>query len=136
MNKRRAKPTAQQLANRTYRKQIATEKFIVNQLEWITSRLRSLQSGQKMLAELIESVRLAQVDTMKPLADHCRRLLREKESLMKANAFMAEAPRSISTRLDVNAFPRIQVCGFKLLHRPGIRCAVCGELSMADGATA
>jgi len=81
--------------------------------------------------EHIESVRLSQVETMKPLADHCQRLLREKEALMKANAYMAEAPRSISTRLDARAFPQVRVCGFKLLHRPGIRCAVCGELSLS-----
>lgn len=79
-SKRHDKPTQEQLLNRIYRRQIA-----------MSAQLDILQVGQRMLSERVESLRLSN-DTVKTLADHCARLLREKESLMKlyhANDFMA-----------------------------------------------
>jgi hypothetical protein len=66
-------PTTEQLFNRVYRQQVKTEKTV-----------RDLQ------AEVARLTARTQITAV--VADHCRRLLREKATLMKlveANQFMA-----------------------------------------------
>jgi hypothetical protein len=111
MNKRHAKPTAQQLANRTYRKYIDMQHDI-----------KTLMSGQRMLSERMESFRI--------LADHCARLLKEKETLMtqRANDSMTFPQRAtLPHELLVEGGPYpAPTCSVISLHRTGVRCAVCG----------
>ena len=116
MNKRHAKPTAQQLANRTYRRLIALEKSIATQLALVRLDIGSLHSGQHMLSERLESFRV--------LADHCARLLREKEALMKQVAskeWDGITPETAECIRDLMA-----PCAVAHLHRPGVVCGVCG----------
>lgn len=104
MNKRHAKPTTAIMINRLYRRQIKLETLVTQlSIQWrdaqqrrgptpgeeftiflrsITGEQREIRgelgvilSGQKMLSERMESFRV--------LADHCARLLREKETLQK-----------------------------------------------------
>lgn len=145
MNKRHAKPTTAQLLNRVYRKQLEMERT----LDELTSRTGVLltassvaHSGQRMLSERMETIRDGTLTTVKTLVDHCSRLLREKETLMKmrqANDFMADAPRDFETanmtvKMRYGENPIIGPCMFSLLHRLGVRCAVCGELELDSGA--
>ena len=139
MNKRHAKPTTAQFAARTYRKVIGLEHAMARLEAALTGEMRS---GQQMLSQRMESLREGSEATMKTLADHCSRLLREKETLMKmrqANTFMADAPRDFTTAdMSVKCYEHPVAraagwgCGFKLLHRVGVRCAVCGELEMPN----
>jgi len=115
MNKRHAKPTSAQIMHRIYRQQIA-----------LRAEFASLQSGQRMLSDRMEAFRV--------LADHCARLLREKDTLAKivaryqgppsalrqANDFMSHLTRRVNDR----ATP----CGFVNTHRPGIQCSICGAV--------
>jgi hypothetical protein len=110
MNKRHAKPTAQQLANRTYRKYIDMQHDI-----------KTLMSGQRMLSERMESFRI--------LADHCARLLKEKETLMtqRANDLTFPQRATLPHELLVEGGPYpAPTCSVISLHRTGVRCAVCG----------
>jgi hypothetical protein len=123
--KRHATPTAAQLTARTYRKVIALE-----------GAVRTIASAQAMLSERMESFRV--------LAEHCARLLREKEAIAhRLDAIGAQSmdtpvlrdnltvPRRISTTLIKDGqptHPPRHPCAFARLHRPGIRCAVCGRI--------
>lgn len=82
MNKRHAKPTVAQLMERIYRRQIASDK----RLDAIEALIDQDANGRTVL--------------LKTVTDHCWRLLREKETLMRlvdhdalreANAYMARA---------------------------------------------
>jgi hypothetical protein len=148
MNKRHAKPTTAQLVSRVYRKQLDMEKQFVDQLALLRLDFERLASGQRMLSERLESIHEGNLATVKTLADHCARLLREKETLMKAaqalhdsHAYMSEplkkweAPRDFdmaTMTVKVREYPFDRGCGFKLLHRPGVRCEVCGELTLEE----
>jgi hypothetical protein len=68
-SKRHAKPTALQLAERTYRKVIEFKRIILNQMAII--RLDIMEA------------RIQDRTHMRTLTDHCARLLREKETLQK-----------------------------------------------------
>ncbi len=127
MNKRHAKPTSAQLLNRVYRQQIA-----------LRAQIESIASGQAMLSERMESFRV--------LADHCARLLREKETLMKMQKSAAwngitpetaECIRSLGTgslhndyEILIQQYPnhenQLACCSFAGTHRPGIKCGICG----------
>jgi hypothetical protein len=68
-SKRHAKPTAQTLAERSYRHVLALRTTLLNQMALI--RLD------------IVTARREDREHMKTLADHCARLLREKETLQR-----------------------------------------------------
>jgi hypothetical protein len=81
MNKRHAKPTTAQLISRIYRKQIAIENQLVDigiialaAKDEIEDTRAEVRGALAMLSTRMESFRV--------LADHCARLLREKETLM------------------------------------------------------
>ncbi len=151
-SKRHAKPTSAQLVARMYRRQIALETEIMQlsirerDRDLVSiNRLDSLASGQRMLSERMESFRV--------LADHCARLLREKETLMKRQKDAtwngitpetAECIRSLRTgsihteaeqlfkRFEsrANKYPYSSVdpskCSFASSHVIGIVCGICG----------
>lgn len=161
MNKRHAKPTTAQMLNRIYRKVIALEKQgleiaadqymgrmkIFRDLE---SKLDALTSGQHMLSERLETIREGGMATVKTLADHCSRLLREKEILMKlqalrdSEAYMSHPlkkwqapPRDFDTA-TMKAVVRERFpldCSVKHLHRLGIPCALCTWVGSWSGIT-
>jgi hypothetical protein len=68
MTKRHAKPTALQLINRLYRQSLANTRDVENQLAIIRLDLQESRLRAK---------------TVKTLIDHCARLLKEKETLMR-----------------------------------------------------
>ena len=78
MTKRHAKPTSAQLIARTYRKLLDVDTRLgmirIHQLTQI-ERLEKLCSGQQMISQRLESLRV--------IADHCARLLKEKETLQR-----------------------------------------------------
>jgi len=138
MNKRHAKPTTAQLVARIYRQQLAMASnqadigdIAINVNEELAEIRAEMRSALAMLSQRVESFRV--------LADHCARLLREKETLMKmhqANDYMSfpqplRFPKPVHVEGGVYPKPK---CGFVLLHRPGIRCAVCGELELPHDA--
>jgi hypothetical protein len=65
VNKRHARPTSRQLLDRVYRRQIASDK----RLDAIESLIHQDANGRAVL--------------LKTVTDHCWRLLREKETLMR-----------------------------------------------------
>lgn len=159
MNKRHAKPTTMQLTARIYRRLLEVQSnqadigdIVVNVNEELSDIRGEMRSALAMLSERLESFRDEfaafrvsadmRQDTLRTLTDHCVRLLREKETLMRmhqANDFMAEAPRDFTTAdMSVKCYEHPVAraagwgCGFKLLHRVGVRCAVCGELEMPN----
>lgn len=119
MTKRHAKPTTAQLVARIYRKLIAIE---ANQAD---IGMIALDAKEAIGEMRIES--RATMGTVKILTDHCARLLREKETLMKrvqlkeANDFMARVP---------TVYERVpgELCVFAHLHRENIECGVCGRV--------
>lgn len=136
MNKRHAKPTAQQLANRTYRRMIAMEKEIKD-------ARAELRSALRMLSERIETIRLLidppPAEPEEPWPSLAKDLIADVDASrpdrIKANynrVIDRAFPKTISTELK----RRNEGCAFALLHRSGIRCAVCGELSLTEAASA
>ncbi len=158
MNKRHAKPSSAQLVARIYRKQIAMESEMRSALAMISARVDSMyedsHKNDRMLQLILYDSKEAREDnlatlpalrraidreaqgqahlrvTARTLADHCARLLREKETLMKivdmgaiqqcvnqANAFIARRANGHSA-----------LCGFASTHQPGIVCQVCGQM--------
>jgi hypothetical protein len=180
MTKRHAKPTSAQLVARTYRKLLDVDTRLgmirIHQLTQI-ERLEKLCSGQQMISQRLESLRV--------IADHCARLLKEKETLQRqvermkidgaptlAAARAAHMTANLPTlNFEMRQYPcgcsatgnGVQplpdccpnhydapynnmnssfegspgdgmpkfACTLAHLHRPGIRCGVCGET--ADG---
>lgn len=114
-DKRHAKPSSAQLIHRVYRQQIA-----------LRAQIDTIKSGQAMLSERMESFRV--------LADHCARLLREKETLMKMGSLHTDYERLVERFSEqvkqANNFmargPNGQLCPFESTHRPTIPCGVCG----------
>jgi hypothetical protein len=80
-SKRHAKPTAAALAARTYRKVLAMEKRLENQMALIRLDMQSLSLDMHSLAKFTAK-------TMRPILDHCVRLLREKETLQRQLSIM------------------------------------------------
>ncbi len=150
-DKRHAKPTSAQLIDRIYRKQIAFEAAMfaehdiqTAQYRHVKDMLETLMSGQRMLSERMESFRV--------LADHCARLLREKETLMKMRPSLhtdyerlikrlPEQSHSLRPMTEPNVKnPLTQAndfmshanndamnnCSFAGTHQRGIICGVCG----------
>lgn len=123
MSKRHAKPTPAQVLSRIYRRQLVLEKKIERfttpsqHLNDIHSRLRHLDMqvgemcsglGKTLLGRIADLIRSVQQKdaTIKTLADHCARLMREKETLVdlvpdsvlaehfrEANEFMSDPLR-------------------------------------------
>jgi hypothetical protein len=86
-SKRHAKPTAAQLAERTYRRVLAIEKRLARDNAPITEpSLSSLQAigwgARKDINDLCHAMH-AEFATIRTLTDHCARLLREKETLQR-----------------------------------------------------
>lgn len=94
-SKRHAKPTAAQIANRTYRTVLAIERMIEN----LPAGQAALFSGQAMLSQRIESI----AEALRPVIGHCERLVREKETLQRkldeANKFMTRGNPIAGSRL-------------------------------------
>jgi hypothetical protein len=68
-SKRHAKPTAAHLSERTYRKVLELKRIILNQMALIRLDIATERQSDRAIT--------------KTLADHCARLLREKETLQK-----------------------------------------------------
>jgi hypothetical protein len=87
MTKRHAKPTAMQLAERTYRKVLAIEKRLTNADAAIDEpSLDSLQGIGWGARKDVNDLRLRiddHFEALKPILDHCARLLKEKETLQR-----------------------------------------------------
>jgi hypothetical protein len=135
MNKRHAKPTTAQLVARMYRKQIAMEAHLAETRKYISDndyhlgvnertirdKFNVVLSGQAMLSERVESFR----ETTKTLADHCARLLREKETLQKENATLralADSAEFMSQPLKTETHWTCPLC-----KRPGIPSATSSD---------
>jgi len=74
-SKRHAKTTALQLAQRIYRRQIAESAERARQFALLRLDIAALLSGQEMLSQRMESLRV--------VAEHCNRLIKEKEILQR-----------------------------------------------------
>jgi hypothetical protein len=87
MTKRHAKPTAMQLAERTYRKVLAIEKRLTNAEAAIDEpSLDSLQRIGWGARKDVNDLRLhidGHFEALRPILDHCARLLKEKETLQR-----------------------------------------------------
>jgi hypothetical protein len=104
MTKRHAKPTAAVLLARIYRQNLEFKRILLNQMAHI--RLD------------IVSARREDREHMKTLIDHCARLLREKETLMRLK--------------DVSAYMAAPLrCAFADNHRINHTCHVCGHLEIS-----
>lgn len=161
MNKRHAKPTTAQLTGRIYRRllEVQANQADIGEItldvkdelretrDEMRSALKMLSMRLESLTDLVQILTNSHTGTFATVIDHCARLLREKETLMKmrqANDFMADAPRDFDTaNATVKCYERpvasmhafgFTGCGFKLLHRVGVRCAVCGELELPNAA--
>jgi len=85
MTKRHAKPTAQALAERSYRHVLAFKRTLLNQMAHIRLDIATARREDR--------------EHMKTLIDHCARLLREKETLQRqlyAVREMKEATRTVN----------------------------------------
>jgi hypothetical protein len=89
-SKRHAKPTASALSERTYRKVLKFHSTLLNQMAHI--RLDITAARREDRSEVIDELvilktRVAEcgdaLEHVRVLADHCARLLREKETLQK-----------------------------------------------------
>ena len=162
--KRHAKPSAEQLAARMYRKILAIEKLLggtdpefaepslalIRNIAWgaradINELKLEFRSALAMISERLESISGDHVSTVKELAQHCTRLLREKETLLRtvrdnldaqpkngplpneAVTFMSAPLPARVTCSEVFSPPR---CRWEHLHKPNIVCAICGHLSV------
>ena len=133
-NKRHAKPTAAALAERTYRKVLKFHSTLLNQMAHI--RLDIAAARREDRTELMEELaiikrRAAEAadaqEHVRILAEHCERLLREKETLqrqlyavkeMKTEA-LTPTPQQLERR-DHN------LCHFIENHRLNHQCSACG----------
>jgi hypothetical protein len=108
-SKRHAKPTAAQLSERMYRKVLEFKRTLLNQMALI--RLD------------IVTARREDREHMKTLADHCARLLREKETLQRRLALTEAKPAKWEDFMK-------GTCPFADNHRVNQTCAVCGHLDI------
>jgi hypothetical protein len=86
MTKRHAKPTSAQLAARMYRRLIMTE----SRLAETKQEVRSLNANLTAWSTRIISQIGKHAESMRLVADHCARLLKEKETLQKQIERMRE----------------------------------------------
>jgi hypothetical protein len=110
ISKRHAPPSLLQLQQRTYRGQLALKKYVANQIGFSLLAIASLQNQFNQLqGDLNISVATTakQAATIKTLADHCQRLLREKELLVRMigvgeiERHLTQANGYMATRLSV-----------------------------------
>lgn len=170
MTKRHTKPTSAQLVQRIYRHQLAMESEMRSALAMLSERVESINECAQLLHIILYDSKEAREDnlstlpslrraidresqgaahlrvTARTLADHCARLLREKETLMaiarpelerrqrEANDYMAmPVPGGVlmtaterELRHAANSHIRTGGCMFAASHRIGVPCAVCG----------
>jgi hypothetical protein len=119
-SKRHAKPTAQTLAERSYRHVLALRTTLLNQMALI--RLD------------IVTARREDREHMKTLADHCARLLREKETLQRRLYAVQELKEPFSPAAIKDGTYKSLYCVKYERHRTGIKCDECGLTPWIDGA--
>lgn len=128
MNKR-AKPTPAQLAERTYRKMLALEKVMAFQLTELQT-IKHRVGEQHAIADMVGFLqRRHELDnTLKTMATHCERLLREKETLQKQLAMVCETTSHQQQKNDDWWLQPVKgFCAVAHLHRDGVICAVCNH---------
>ena len=122
---RKPKRTDKVTLERVYRRLLALDHDMVNQLALI--RLDQ-QSNRRDLE--------AKISSLAPIVSHCERLMREKVTLQRqvesAHGYMA-ATRSVEDWGKMVSIARPTKCAFTHLHRPGIRCAVCHHIGINYG---
>jgi hypothetical protein len=138
MTKRHAKPTSAQLVARIYRKVVAMDSLLTDTIDANGEALDAINSKLGVLMERVSS--------LNPIVDHCARLLKEKETLQKQIEKMREPFKIVPGEPVYNVeITPVEVkmgtytytgvlggpCALAHLHRPDIRCGVCGE--MPDG---
>jgi hypothetical protein len=134
MTKRHAKPTSAQLVARMYRKVVAMDSLLTDTIDANGEALDAINSKLALLMERVSS--------LNPIVDHCARLLKEKETLQKQIEKMREpfkiVPREpvynveitpVEVKMGTYTYTGVLggACTLAHLHRPGIRCGVCGE---------
>lgn len=126
--KRHAKPTALSLAERAYRKTLALEKAMAFQLTELQT-IKHRVGEQHAIADMVGFLqRRNELDnTLKTMATHCERLLREKETLQKQLAMVCETASYKQQKNDDWLEPVKGFCAFAHLHRDGVICAVCNH---------
>jgi hypothetical protein len=122
MTKRHAKPTALQLAERTYRRVLAIERRLARDNAPITEpSLASLQAigwgARKDINDLCHAMH-AEFATLRTLTDHCARLLREKETLQRRLYAVQESKTNPPQWLDDIVPPQTTIHS----HEPGKPC--------------
>jgi hypothetical protein len=146
MTKRHAKPTSAQLVARIYRKVVAMDSLLTDTIDANGEALDAINSKLGLLMERVSS--------LNPIVDHCARLLKEKETLQKQIEKMREPFKivpgepvynveitPVEVKMGTYTYTGVLggACTLANLHRPGIRCGVCGETPdgpMAPEATA
>jgi hypothetical protein len=101
-SKRHAKPTALQLAERSYRHALSFKRTLLNQMAHI--RLDISQARREDREHIVK------------LIDHCARLLREKETLMRQVYAVKELKDEVSQPLSATAYSLIHA------HPYGVQC--------------
>ena len=159
MTKRHAKPTSAQLVARIYRKQITIESEMRSALAMLSARVDSmyqdLSNNGRILQTILYDSKEAREDnlatlpmlrrhldreaqgqahlrvTARTLADHCARLLREKETLMKMrpSSLHADYERVVHKFEKPPNGERAGIspdnCSFKGTHQRGVVCMLC-----------
>ena len=128
MTKRHAKPTTAQLVERTYRQMLQFKLTLRNQMALMRLDIATERHRDR--------------EHMKTLADHCARLLKEKETLQKQIEKMREPFKivpgepvynveitPVEVKMGTYTYTGVLggACALAHLHRSGIRCGVCGE---------
>ncbi|MHB8272787.1 hypothetical protein [Bradyrhizobium sp.] len=125
MTKRHAKPTAAALIERTYRHVLAFKRALLNQMAYL--RLDIAAARREDRTELMEELaiikrRAAEAadaqEHVRILAEHCERLLREKETLQRQLYAVKEMKQNPLQWLDEIVPPYTTIHS----HEPGKPC--------------
>jgi hypothetical protein len=128
-SKRHAKPTAQQLVERSYRHVIGLKRVLMKDATENRQLIRNdLKGIYDYIAEMDRHIGI-QERTLRShvlaLADHCARLLREKETLMRRLALTGAKPAKWEDFMK-------GTCPFADNHRLNHACGVCGHLEISE----